>query len=292
MPAAGAGGRGCRTLTWPAGQWRCCAQRPIAAAAAPATARGALLVVARTRLERSTRDSTRCRSCRATRPRASPELFALLRASQDPAQPALVRSLGAGIVERAALTPCAADGIDRVGWPPPDRWSCRACCAPSMPTATRRSACSLVAALERAASRASLRADVLKPRLAKYPRVGAGAGGRAAGARSISTPRRRRGGSTTSRAPSPAATSAADSCVFNSQKTGCVDLSRDRLHRRQGRAGSDAHRSGAHRARSAGGRRLSERELRAELRAGDGRVEVRRRPYRRAEERGSGARSC
>jgi len=99
---------------------------------------------------------------------ASPELFALLQTSQSGQQPALVRSLGAGIVERAALT--RAQLMDLTTW-------VEAAGPLELPRLLRAFdtdgdetlGLTLVAALERASSRASLRPDLLKPRLAKYP---------------------------------------------------------------------------------------------------------------------------
>jgi putative membrane-bound dehydrogenase-like protein len=99
---------------------------------------------------------------------SSPDLFAVLRLSQDSAQPALVRSLGAGIIERAALT---RDQLMEV-----TKWAGNA--GPlELPRLLRAFdadgdetlGLTLIAALEGAASRSSLRPDVLKPRLAKYP---------------------------------------------------------------------------------------------------------------------------
>jgi len=99
---------------------------------------------------------------------SSPDLFAVLRLSQDPAQPALVRSLGAGIIERAALT---REQLMEV-----TKWAGTA--GPlELPRLLRAFdadgdealGLTLIAALEHAASRSSLRPDVLKPRLAKYP---------------------------------------------------------------------------------------------------------------------------
>jgi putative heme-binding domain-containing protein len=99
---------------------------------------------------------------------ATPELFDLLRTSQGPAQPALVRSLGAGIVERSALSRPQLTELTR--------WIATA--GPlELPRLLRAFdadgdetlGLALVAALEGASSRASLRPDVLKPRLAKYP---------------------------------------------------------------------------------------------------------------------------
>jgi putative heme-binding domain-containing protein len=99
---------------------------------------------------------------------SSPDLFAILRLSQDAAQPALVRSLGAGIVERAALTREQLMEVTKwVGTAGPLE----------LPRLLRAFdadgdealGLALVAALERATARSSLRPDVLKPRLAKYP---------------------------------------------------------------------------------------------------------------------------
>jgi putative membrane-bound dehydrogenase-like protein len=99
---------------------------------------------------------------------SSPDLFAILRLSQDAGQPALVRSLGAGIVERAALTREQLMEVTKwVGTAGPLE----------LPRLLRAFdadgdealGLTLVAALERATARASLRPDVLKPRLAKYP---------------------------------------------------------------------------------------------------------------------------
>jgi putative heme-binding domain-containing protein len=140
---------------------------PIAAAASPGLGE-ALLKVAR--------DSNRTLDARldalSAVPReqaaSSPDLFAILRLSQDAAQPALVRSLGAGIVERAVLTREQLMEVTKwVGTAGPLE----------LPRLLRAFdadgdealGLALVAALERATARSSLRPDVLKPRLAKYP---------------------------------------------------------------------------------------------------------------------------
>jgi putative membrane-bound dehydrogenase-like protein len=99
---------------------------------------------------------------------SSPDLFAVLRLSQEATQPALVRSQGAGIIERAALT---REQLTEV-----TKWVVTA--GPlELPRLLRAFdadgdealGMTLLAALERASSRSSLRPDVLKPRLAKYP---------------------------------------------------------------------------------------------------------------------------
>ncbi len=140
---------------------------PIAAAGSPGLSE-ALLKVAR--------DTSRTLEARldalSALPReqaaSSPDLFAVLRLSQDPAQPALVRSLGAGIIERAALT--RAQLMEVTKWagtagPLELPRLLRAFDADGDETL----GLTLIAALEHAASRSSLRPDVLKPRLAKYP---------------------------------------------------------------------------------------------------------------------------
>jgi putative membrane-bound dehydrogenase-like protein len=151
---------------------------------------------------------------------ASAELFALLRASQDAAQPALVRSLGAAIVERAALS--HAQLTDLTGWvatagPLELPRLLRAFDADGDEALGLR----LVAALERASARASLRADVLKPRLAKYPAsVQARAAGLLAAVNLDAAAQARRLDALES------AVAGGDvrrgQVVFNGQKTGCV----------------------------------------------------------------------
>jgi putative heme-binding domain-containing protein len=99
---------------------------------------------------------------------SSPELFAILRVSQESTQPALIRSQGAGIIERAALT---REQLMEV-----TKWVVTA--GPlELPRLLRAFdadgdetlGMTLLTALERASSRSSLRPDILKPRLAKYP---------------------------------------------------------------------------------------------------------------------------
>jgi putative heme-binding domain-containing protein len=94
-------------------------------------------------------------------------LFAVLRESQRGSQPALIRSAGAGIVERAALS--RAQLTEVAAW--------AADAGPlELPRLLRAFdadgdealGMTLLSSLERAASRSSLRPDVLRPRLAKY----------------------------------------------------------------------------------------------------------------------------
>jgi putative membrane-bound dehydrogenase-like protein len=99
---------------------------------------------------------------------SSPDLFAILRLSQEATQPALIRSQGAGIIERAALTREQLTEVTTwVGTAGPLELPrlLRAFDADGDETLGM----TLLAALERASSRSSLRPDVLKPRLAKYP---------------------------------------------------------------------------------------------------------------------------
>ena len=101
-------------------------------------------------------------------PGADPALFGVLRDSQRASQPASIRSLGAGIVERAALT--RAQLTEVAAW-------AGAAGPLELPRLLRAFdadgdealGMTLLSSLEGAASRASLRPDVLRPRLAKYP---------------------------------------------------------------------------------------------------------------------------
>ena len=140
---------------------------PIAAAGSPVLGE-ALLKVAR--------DSSRPLDARldalsaVTREQAAStaDLFAILRLSQEAGQPAVIRSQGAGIIERAALT---REQLTEV-----TKWVVTA--GPlELPRLLRAFdadgdetlGMTLLAALERASARSSLRPDILKPRLAKYP---------------------------------------------------------------------------------------------------------------------------
>lgn len=147
-------------------------------------------------------------------------LFAVLRESQGASQPALIRSAGAGIVERAALT--RAQLTEVVAW--------TGNAGPlELPRLLRAFdadgdealGMTLLAALERAASRSSLRPDVLRPRLAKYsPAVQARADALLSSVNLEAAAQARRIDDLA------AAVAAGDirrgQQVFNSEKTGCV----------------------------------------------------------------------
>ena len=190
-------------------------------------------------------------TCRASRPPRARICSRSCGSVRSP-QPALIRSQGAGIIERAALT---REQLTEV-----TKWVVTA--GPlELPRLLRAFdadgdetlGLTLLAALERASSRSSLRPDVLKPRLAKYPpavqaradallatvNLDGGAGAAARRACRRGSGRRR----------------PARSAGVQQREDRLPDLSRDRLRRRQGRAGSDANRAGADRPRSAGGRR-------------------------------------
>jgi putative membrane-bound dehydrogenase-like protein len=97
-----------------------------------------------------------------------PDVFDLLRTGLEPAQPAAVRAAAATVLEKARLAPeqllALTPSLERAGplelpriLPAFDRGSGEAL------------GFEMLAALERSKGRSSLRADVLRPRLAKYP---------------------------------------------------------------------------------------------------------------------------
>ena len=111
---AGAGGPGSPTLTWWAGQLRCCAQRPAPRRQRRRCARRSCWW-RRTRLDRSTFDSTRCRSL--PRDAAAANTRAVRAVARQPGPGAA----GAGAQPRrrhrraGGVEPCAVDGSHRVG---------------------------------------------------------------------------------------------------------------------------------------------------------------------------------
>ncbi len=101
-------------------------------------------------------------------PRVEPDVFALLQQALSPRQPPAVRVAAAGIIERARLQGdqllTLADALEHAGPLELSRLLPAFDHAADEDTGVR-----MVAALERSSSRAAIRADVLRARLAKYP---------------------------------------------------------------------------------------------------------------------------
>ena len=218
--------------------------------------------------------------------RVDPLAFDLLRASLEPARPASVRGAAAGVVERARLERnqlfMLAELLQTAG--PMELPHL----LPAFDNAgDEMLGLKMIAGLEQSTGRSSVRADILRPRLAKYPESVRKRGEQLLASLNVDSAKQaqrleellgslkdgdiRRG-----------------QVVFNGQKTACMTLPRHRLSRRDNRSRSDEDRPGSQRAGPARGDRLSQCELRAQLRARRRVHDVGRDTQRRAAERSAG----